>query len=349
MTTAVRLLRGWHLGAAVALLAFAASGAHAEGPVPEVVVTGVSRPLQLILDGTTLVVLGPGARGDAAGEIYRVDLDGQLPVDLSRQPRLRIPFAGTSQATLGSLALDPATRDLFVGEENGVRIYRLGADGRLTFYATGLHRLAGGGTLAFDDQRRLVVLDYVDPRLSPSDEQTPPGLEQFRDEDYRGPLVFRLALDSTIPLPRRLATLAPLYPRAWGGRQGGAMLPRLISVLPVAAGEIVVLSSRGELFRVASNGALVRYAVLPPGQYNRTTMTTGPDGSVFVSGGFHVGAVFSVTADGRVSLVARDLADPEGIAVDPHGVLYVAESSLHRIVRVDAGGRGVTRPPPSRP
>jgi hypothetical protein len=32
--------------------------------------------------------------------------------------------------------------------------------------------------------------------------------------------------------------------------------------------------------------------------------------------------------------LASDLADPEGIAVDGRGAVYVAESSLHRIVRL---------------
>jgi sugar lactone lactonase YvrE len=55
---------------------------------------------------------------------------------------------------------------------------------------------------------------------------------------------------------------------------------------------------------------------------------------VYVSGGFHVGQVFRVSRDGAVETVASDLADPEGIAVDGRGAVYVAESSLHRIVRL---------------
>ena len=52
------------------------------------------------------------------------------------------------------------------------------------------------------------------------------GLEAFKDEeDYRGPLVFRLVADPAIALPRRLEVLAPLFPRAWGGKAGGRQLP----------------------------------------------------------------------------------------------------------------------------
>jgi hypothetical protein len=303
-------------------------------PTSDVVAFGVPRPLQLAVDGTSLVVLAPAGVGNAAGELYRVDLSGDLPVDLSRQPRILIPFVDAHLAALGSLALGPSGHELFLGEENGTRIYRLDDHGRLTLYATGLHWLAGGGTLAFDGDGHLVILDYVDPRLSSAEERMPPGLEQFRDEDYRGPLVLRLALDATIPLPRRLQRSAPLFPRAWGGRQGGALLPRLISVAPLPGGGLVFLSSSGELFRLGPDGVFASYASLPPGQYNRTTMAGAADGVVYVSGGFHMAAVFKVEPGGAVTAIAQNLADPEGIALDGRGDLYVAESSFHRILRV---------------
>ncbi len=330
----------WGVGvlAGAALLAWVGPGLTAVYPASpvEVVATGVPRPLQLVLDGRALIVLSPGSRGDSAGELYRVDLDGELPVDLSRQPRVRIPFADARMATLGSLALDPASRLLFLGEENGARIYRLSPDERLTLYATGLYRLSGGSTLAFDRLGRLVIVDYVDRALSPGEERGPPGLEQLREEDYRGPLVFRLALEADIPLPRRLDRVAPLFPRGWGGKQGGGLLPRLISVAPLPAGDLALLSSTGEVLRLTGDGTLASLARLPPGhgQYNRTNMVAAPDGAVFVSGGFHVARIFRVSPDGVVETVASNLGDPEGIALDAQGYLYVAESSYHRIIRL---------------
>ncbi len=265
-----------------------------------------------------------------------MDLAGELPVDLSRQPRVRIPFPDPRTATFGSLALDPVTRDLLLGEENGGRIYRLSADKRLTLYAAGLHRLAGGSTLAFDARGRLLVVDLVDPRLSQSDEATPPGLEQFREEDYRGPLVFRLTLDPEIPLPRRLERLPPLFPRAWGGRAGGALLPRLVSVAPLGGDDLALLSSAGELFGFGADGRLAPIARLPRGQYLRVNMVSAPDGTVYVSGGFLLARLFRVAPDGSVSVLAENLADPQGIALDSRGDLYLAESALHRIVRLRA-------------
>jgi NHL repeat len=300
----------------------------------EVVATGVQRPLQLALDGDDLVVLGPGSRGDAAGEIYRLSLRGELPVDLSHQPRITIPFADSQAASLGSLAVDPMTRELYLGEENGRRIYRMTPDERLLLYATGLRRLAGGSTLAFDARGRLAVVDFADPSLSESEDRPPPGLEQFREEDYRGPIVLRLELDPAIPLPRRLGKAAPLFPRAWGGKSGGAILPHLIAVATVGSDVLVLLDSRGELYRIDREGGPRPFTKLPRGQYNRINLTSAPDGSIVVSGGFHTGRVFRVRPDGLVTLLAENLADPEGIAVDRRGNVYVAESSFHRIVRL---------------
>jgi hypothetical protein len=301
---------------------------------PEVVATGVPRPLQLAVAGRSLLVLAPGARGDAAGELYRVDLDAARPVDLSRQPRVQIPYPAANPTTLGSLALHAASRAVFLGEENGQRIYRLDIDERLTLYATGLRRLLGGSTLLVDAAGRLVIVDYADPLLQRDDEPELPGLEHFREEDYRGPLIFRLDVWPDIAPPRRVSRLAPLFPRAWGGRAGGGLLPRLVSAADVGRGELVLLASSGELFRLGPDGVLAPLARLPRGQYQRTNMAAAPDGTLYVSGGFWVASVYRVARDGTVSTIASQLADPQGIAVDVNGDVYLAESALHRIVRL---------------
>ncbi|OLC35964.1 MAG: hypothetical protein AUH81_09145 [Candidatus Rokubacteria bacterium 13_1_40CM_4_69_5] len=313
--------------------ALAAAPVRAD-PALEVVATGVPRPLQLAVDGRSLVVLSPGARGDVAGEIYRLELGRDRPVDLARQPRVRIPFPDARMATFGSLAVHPITRELFLGEENGGRVFRMTLDERLHLFATGLNRLAGGGTLACDGGARLLIVDHVDPRLSQDDERVPPGFEQFREEDYRGPLVFRLSLDADIPGPRRLTGLAPLFPRAWGGKAGGGLLPRLVAVAPLGGDDVAVLTSGGDLFRLTPDGRLTPFARLPRGQYVRINMASAPDGTLYVSGGFWVAQLFRVSRDGTVSVVASNLADPQGVAVDARGDVYLAESSFHRIVRV---------------
>ncbi len=337
----MRGMRGTGAGAILVAGLLFSTALGQEGSLPqgfEVVVTGVPRPVQLAIDRRTLVVLSPSAQGDSAGEIHRVELDEVFPVDVSRRPRVRIPFVDTQLAALGSMALEPTTRDLFLGEENGKRVYRLDGDERLTVYLDGLRRLPGGSALVFDDAGRLVLLDHADPLLSPAEERTPQALEQFRDEDYRGPLLFRLALDPAIPLPRRLDRMPPWFPRAWGGRGGGALLPRLVAVAPLGS-ELTVVSSGGTVFRVAADSRLVPVVTLPAGQYLRINMVAAADGGVFVSGGFSVGVIFHVSADGVLTRVAGPLADPQGLALGPDGYLYVAESSLHRIVRFPVAGR----------
>lgn len=330
----MRVRGGWAVGVLGAVVMALAVGSVRSEPALEVVATGVPRPLQVAVDGRSLVVLSPGVRGDVAAEIYRLELGRDVPVDLARQPRVRIPFPDARMATFGSLAVHPITRELFLGEENGSRVFRMTPDERLHLFATGLNRLAGGGTLACDAGARLLVVDHVDPRLSQDDERVPPGLEQFREEDYRGPLVFRLSLDADIPGPRRLAGLAPLFPRAWGGKAGGGLLPRLVAVAPLGGDEVAVLTSSGDLFRLTPDGRLAPFARLPRGQYVRINMATAPDGTLYVSGGFWVARLFRVSRDGIVSVVASNLADPQGIAVDARGDVYLAESSFHRIVRL---------------
>src|SRR5207253_10927794 len=139
---------------------------------------------------------------------------GAQPIAASPAPRLVIPFAeGPRKTALGSLACDPASGDLFLGEENGTRIYRLAAARRLSPLAMGLNHLLGGSSLALDREGRLVVLDYAsfESQLR-SESPAPPALEALAVEDYTGPLVFRLIPAEDVPLPRRLGVVAAVLP-----------------------------------------------------------------------------------------------------------------------------------------
>ena len=175
-------------------------------------------------------------------------------------------------------------------------------------------------------------MDFADPSLSESEERPPPGSSNSARRTIAGPS----SSDSTwIPrcrCPDGSGGGAPL-PRAWAGKAGGAILPHLIAVAAVGDG-VVVLDSRGELYRLDREGPLRAFARLPRGQYNRINLAVAPDGSIVVSGGFHIGQVFRVRPDGAVSVLADNLADPEGVAVDARGNVYVAESSFHRILRL---------------
>ena len=301
----------------------------------EVVVTGISRPIQLAFDPSGgLVVLSHG-RGDAAGELYRFDLAG-LPLDASRAPRVVIPFSeGPRKSTFGSLAVDPRSGDLFLGEENGNRVYRLTADRRLLPFAVGLHHLVGGGSLAFDGKGRLVVLDFASPETQVRAEGPPPlPIDWLAAGTSQMPLVFRVDPTEEIPQPRRLNLVSPLFPRLSAPQAAGEFLPRFVSVGVSPTDELLLLGSQGEVFRLAPEGALQRLARLPAGHYHRTNMTLAPDGGVFVSAGFHLRDLFRVSPAGAVTRVAWELGDPGGLVVDRLGRLYVAETALHRIIRI---------------
>src|SRR5262245_34496207 len=210
----------------------------------EVVAINLPRPLQLAFDGSgQLVVLCHGRDGDAAAEIVRLDLQGPLPVDAGRGPRVVVPFADESRKTVfGSLAVDPESGTLFLGEENGNRIYQLRRDQRLSALAVGLYHLVGGSALAVDVEGRLLVIDYVSSETQLRSENPPTGaLHALADEGYQGPVVFRLDPRESRPLPRRLDLAPPLHPRRWATAEGQDPGSRFISV--VAGGPPLFLHS----------------------------------------------------------------------------------------------------------
>jgi hypothetical protein len=299
----------------------------------EVVVTDIPRPLQLALDERgALVVLSQGWRGDAAGEIYRVDLRSSLPVDATRASRLVIPFPDEPRkTTLGSLAVESGTGDLFLGEENGNRIYRLGAGPRLQPMVVGLNHLLGGSAIALDPRGRLVFVDYASPEMHlRSEAPLPPSLSWLTEEGYRGPVVFRIGVHEERALPRRADLLVPILPH---GETKVAEAPwRLIGVTAVGD-DLAFLSAVGEVLRLGSDGELRLVARLPSGHYHRTNLTSGRDGSIYVCGGFHIRQIYRIRPTGEVSIVASALGDPGGIVVDGDA-LYVAETALHRVIRI---------------
>jgi hypothetical protein len=303
----------------------------------EVVATGVPRPIQLALDARgRLVVLSAGWSGDAAGEIYRLDLREPLPIDGSRVPRFVIPFVEDSRKTVfGSMAADPSSGDLYLGEENGNRIYRLGVDHHLQAVTVGLNHLLGGSSLTLDGRGRLIFLDYESPETHlRSETPLPPSLSWLVEEGYRGPLVFRIDPHEDRPLPRRADLLTSILPRRETPRANPEPMWRLIGVTATPGNGLVLLSSVGEVFRLGADGELHLIVRLPAGHYHRTNLTTGPDGSIFVCAGYQIRQIFRISPSGDVSIVARELGDPGGIVLDREGALYVPDAALHRILRI---------------
>ena len=301
----------------------------------DVVATAISRPVQIALDGDGgLVVLSHGSAGDSAAEIVRLDLRDRTPIDARRLPRLAIPFAeGPRQTVFGSLALDARSGDLFLGEENGNRVYRLGRDQRLALLVVGLNHLVGGDGLALDHAGRLLILDYVSPEAHLRSEAPPTGaLHWLADEGYQGPLLFRIDPAEPRPLPRRLDLALPLHPRAGVSPAGRAPGSRFIAV--AAGASVVLVDSLGEVVRLEDDGRLRTVARLPSGHYHRTSTALAPDGSLFISTGLHIRQLLRVSPGGAVSAIASNLGDPNGVAVDPRGVIYLAETVHHRILRL---------------
>ena len=313
----------------------------------EVVVVGLPRPVQLALDRSGhLVILSHGWRGDAAAELYWLEV-AALPVDATRSPRVVLPFSEDHrQVAFGSLALDPRSGDLFMGEENGNRVYRLSAQGRLKLFGVGLNQLLGGSSLTFDRRGRLVVLDYASPEAQQRSETPPPAsFDGLGATAYHGPVVVRLDPREDVPLPRRFDLITPILPARATPPPGVEPLFRFISAATTSSDGIILLDSVGQLFELTSERILRRLARLPAGHYHRTHIAVGPDGSVFVSSGFQIRQIFRVSPSGAVTVVARNLGDPEGIAVDDAGDLYVAENALHRVIRI----RSLITPPRASP
>ena len=140
-------------------------------------------------------------------------------------------------------------------------------------------------------------------------------------------------------MPRRLELIAPIFPAPPLRRVSGEPLHRFVALAPLPQGDLVVLSSIGEMVILTPEGALRSLARLPSGHFHRTSMAVAPDGSVLVSAGFHIREVYRVSAAGVVTSLAHDLGDPQGVAVDRSGAIYIAETALHRIVRIVTDNR----------
>jgi hypothetical protein len=308
----------------------------APGLAVEVVVTNVGRPIQLAFDGDgRLVILSHGRRGDAAAEILRLDVNAPLPIDADSVPRVVVPFAGgPRKPTFGSLAVEARSGALYLGEENGNRVYRLSADSRLSPVAVGLNHLVGGSSIALDAEGRLIALDYVSPETQARAEVTPPpGLDVLGAGGYHGPVVLRASLGDEASPARRLDLLTPFFPRTLR-MPPGEPLTRFIAVAAHPSGDLLLIDSLGEVVRLTPTAQLRRLTRLPAGHYQRTSTDLTPDGALLVSTGFHVRRLYRVSPAGVITTLASELGDPNGVAVDAESRIYIAETALHRVIRL---------------
>lgn len=69
-------------------------------------------------------------------------------------------------------------------------------------------------------------------------------------------------------------------------------------------------------------------------------VAVGPDGSVYILD--YGSGTLRVVRDGTIDTVITDLNSPSGIAVDTEGIVYVADTSNDRILRLDPNGSTTT-------
>ena len=219
------------------------------------------------------------------------------------------------------------------------RICRLDARRAADPPRDGAQALAGGSDARVrrgrpPARRRL----HADPRPSPPERPTPPGLEQFRDEDYRGPLRLpaRPGLDD--PAPRRLGGCRRSS-RGAGARPAGCALPARCSSRWRRAAAISRCSVlvRGAIHASRSDGALVPLAQAAAGPCTTdVNMVAAPDGTLLRERRVLGRARLPGLAAPAPSItLATDAGRPPGHRPRTRdGTLYVAESSLHRILRL---------------
>lgn len=289
----------------------------------EVVAVGFRLPQDLAVESSDAVWLltQTDPTGGGAGALRRVPLTGPAPIDAAALPAISIPYApGSARFRVGSLARHPATGDLFVAEQSGRHIFRVSPRGEVVLYARGLDLLADTKALAFDDEGRLVVLDFAGRSLV-AETGTPPR-DLFGDDDrYVGPVVHRLRVDEPLPLPRNLEPLPPFFP-PHALRARGGPLPRYAGVLALPTGDLILSGSMGRIDRLRPDGKLVASAWPPAAR----VVAAGPAGELYGVDTLG-GRIVRLQPDGAVHRFVEGLVRPTALAALADGSLLIAEDS----------------------
>lgn len=281
-----------------------------------------------------LIVLNTLGRAGTVGEILRLPVrsDEALPLDASKAPSTSLTATiFTPHFPIGSLALHPPTGDLFLAERWGTRVLRLSPDGRVIPYAAGFWRLPQRA-VRFDHAGMLLVLDGRSEGRTGREETEEEEAEGPGSRRYLGPILYRVSVEDRVALPRNVRYWRPVFPRDDEERTVLRGFNRFTGVAASPTGELFFIThGSGEIHRFR-DGAIREFARLPPAQ--STTILLAPGGELFVTS-WVPGALFRVPASGgRAEAVARGLKDPEGLAMDAEGRLYVAEAHGHRILRI---------------
>ncbi len=320
------------LGLTTAATAQVWSGASLQGALTlqlppgwrvELVGVGFRLPQDLAVDPPdglwVLTQLDP--MGSGASALVRIPLAGPLPVEAKRLRPASIPFSpDPARFRMGSLARHPGTGDLYVAERLGRHLYRVPPGGAPVLYARGLNQ-AAFWALAFDGDGRLVVLDFAG-RSVVADPTLPAEREWFGDaERYEGPVLYRLAVDEPLPLPRNLEYAKPVFPPA-ALRRAGATLPRYRSVRALPGGDLLLVGPAGELHRLRPDAAIVPLASVPGAHL----VALGAEGELYALDHYG-GRIVRVGPDGATHPFVEGLTRPMALVALADGSLVVAEDS----------------------
>jgi sugar lactone lactonase YvrE len=281
-----------------------------------------------------LVVLNALGRAGTVGELVRLPVrPGEtLPLDASKAATLSLTTATfTPRFPISSLALHASTGDLFLAERWGTRVLRLSPDGRVVPYAVGFWRLPQRA-IRFDQTGMLLVLDGRSEGRTGREEADEEEADGPGSRRYLGPILYRVSVEDRVALPRNVRYWRPVFPRDDEDRKALRGFNRFTGVAASPAGELFFIThGSGEVHRYR-DGAVREFARLPPAQSSGILLA--PGGELFVTS-WVPGALFRVPANGgRAEAVVRGLKDPEGLAMDAEGRLYVAEAHAHRVLRI---------------
>jgi len=95
--------------------------------------------------------------------------------------------------------------------------------------------------------------------------------------------------------------------------------------------------AHGHVRTVGRDGILRTLATDTDGMLNADRVAVGTDGSVYATSGWR-NTIHRVTPDGKVTRIASDLRQPQGLTVAPDGTLLVAELGRHVVTAIAPSG-----------
>jgi hypothetical protein len=146
-------------------------------------------------------------------------------------------------------------------------------------------------------------------------------------EAYEGPVIHRLRVDETLPLPRNLEHARSAFPPA-AVRRRAVILPRYLALL--SSGELVANTGSGQIDQIRPDGRVARLATAP-GSHN-TALVAGEAGVLYALDNLG-GRIIRVQADGRGETFAEGPTRPMALAVLSDGTVVVAEDT-GRLLRI---------------